>query len=315
MAALDIDAPALDMRRSGSGFAVIAVRHGKMLWTAPLILSLLVTTLYPLVFLVALSLSKSSLGKPFKAFVGPKHFLGVFTDPLFIEATGKTVVYAFTASLAQLVAGLAVALLLSSLVKAGRLLLSFVLLPLMTPPVMVGVAWKLILAPAGGLINGWLVAAGLISAPLSFLGSPGLAWSSIFIADLWQWTPFVTILCFAALATLPERVHEAAVMDGAGPLRRFVFITLPLIAAPLASIFLIKLIFAFKLFDLVYILTYGGPGFATTTTGFSIYRLAMQQFEVAQAAAQTLVFATLIGLLTLPVVRLHRRLDEAEAHR
>ena len=87
---------------------------------------------------------------------------------------------------------------------------------------------------------------------------------------------------------------------------------LPLIAAPLASIYLIKLIFSFKLFDLVYTLTYGGPGFATTTTGFSIYRLAMQQFEVGKAAAQTLIFATLIGLLTIPVVRLHRRLEAKE---
>lgn len=312
MAALDLDAPAMTASTPRPVLDGLLTRYRGLLWTGPVILSLLVTTLYPFLFLVALSLSKSSLGKPFRAFEGLKHFAGVFTDEIFITATVKTVVYAFAASFAQLAAGLAVALLLSSLVKAGRLLLSLVLLPLMTPPVMVGVAWKLILAPAGGLINGWMLSAGLISEPLSFLGSPGLAWASIFIADLWQWTPFVTILCFAALATLPDGVHEAAVMDGAGPVRRFVSITLPLIAAPLASIFLIKLIFAFKLFDLVYILTYGGPGFATTTTGFSIYKLAMQQFEVARAAAQTLVFATLVGLLTLPVVRLHRRLDERE---
>ena len=312
MAALDIDAPAVPARPPRPALDSLLVRHRCLLWTGPVIASLLVTTLYPFLFIVALSLSKSSLGKPFRAFEGLKHFAGIFSDELFIAATARTVAYAFTSSLAQLLAGLAVALLLSSLVKAGRLLLSFVLLPLMTPPVMVGVAWKLILAPAGGLINGWLIAAGFISEPLSFLGSPGLAWASIFIADLWQWTPFVTILCFAALATLPDGVQEAAIIDGAGPVRRFVSITLPLIAAPLASIFLIKLIFAFKLFDLVYILTYGGPGFATTTTGFSIYKLAMQQFEVARAAAQTLVFATLIGLLTLPVVRLHRRLEARE---
>jgi multiple sugar transport system permease protein len=279
------------------------------LWTAPIILSLIVSTLFPFLFLIALSLSKSSLGKPFTKFQGLRHFTASFTDPQFIDSILKTVVYAFVSSAVQVAAGLAVALLFYSLLKSGRFLVSLILLPLMTPPVMVGIAWKLILAPAGGLLNGTLLDLGLIDQPLSFLGTPALAWASIFIADLWQWTPFVVILCFAALTTLPEGVHEAALLDGASAWNRFRHITLPLIAAPLLSIFLIKLIFAFKLFDLVFILTYGGPGFATTTTGFAIYCLAMHKFEVARAAAQTLIFATLIGLLTLPVVQLLKRLE------
>lgn len=284
----------------------------RYLWIAPIAISLLITTLYPLIFLLSLALSKSSLGKPFKAFSGLKNFTLAFSDPQFLTSVAKTVVYAFLSSGVQLALGLAVALLFHKLLKKSRILVSLLLLPLITPPVMVGVAWKLILAPAGGLLNGFLLKWGLIAQPLSFLGDPALGWVSIFVADLWQWTPFVAILSFAALASLPEGVEEAAVMDGTNAWQRFRHITLPLIAAPLASIYLIKLIFSFKLFDLVYTLTYGGPGFATTTTGFSIYRLAMQQFEVGQAAAQTLIFATLIGLLTLPVVRLHRKLEQKE---
>jgi len=284
----------------------------RYLWIAPIAISLLITTLYPLIFLISLALSKSSLGKPFKAFAGLKNFTLAFYDAQFLTSVAKTVVYAFSSSAVQLALGLAVALLFRKLLKKNRILVSLLLLPLITPPVMVGVAWKLILAPAGGLLNGTLIKWGLLAQPISFLGDPTLGWISIFVADLWQWTPFVAILSFAALASLPEGVEEAAVMDGTTPWQRFRLITLPLIAAPLASIYLIKLIFSFKLFDLVYTLTYGGPGFATTTTGFSIYRLAMQQFEVGQAAAQTLIFATLIGLLTLPVVRLHRRLEAKE---
>ena len=281
----------------------------RFLWIAPIAVSLIITTLYPLIFLLALALSKSSLGKPFKAFAGLKNFRLALTDPQFLTSVAKTVAYAFASSGVQLAAGLGVALLFQHLLKRNRILVSLLLLPLITPPVMVGVAWKLILAPAGGLLNGVLLKWGILAEPLSFLGDPTLAWVSIFVADLWQWTPFVAILTFAALASLPEGVDDAAVMDGTSPLQRFRYVTLPLIAAPLSSIYLIKLIFSFKLFDLVYTLTYGGPGFATTTTGFSIYRLAMQQFEVAQAAAQTLIFATLIGLLTIPVVRLHARLE------
>ncbi|MBB4063855.1 carbohydrate ABC transporter permease [Gellertiella hungarica] len=283
------------------------------LWLAPVACALIVTTLYPFVFLVALSLSKSSLGKPFRAFAGLKNYALALGDGEFIASLLRTVAYALLSSAIQVAAGLALALLLFTLLKGGRFLLSLFLLPLMTPPVMVGVAWKLILAPAGGLLNGTLLRLGLVDEPVSFLGSAALAWASIALADLWQWTPFVAILCFAALSSLPEGVDDAARLDGAGPFERFWYITLPLIAAPLAAIFLIKLIFAFKLFDLTYILTYGGPGFATTTTGFSIFRLSMQQFEVARAAAETLIFAALIGLVTLPVVRLHRALERREA--
>ena len=308
MAAIDLpDAwPKARPRRSFAGWT----RH---LWTAPIIFSLVVTTLFPFLFLIALSLSKSSLGKPFQKFQGLRHFTASFTDAEFLTGLARTLSYALVSSAAQLAAGLAIALLFHALLKGGRFLVSLILLPLMTPPVMVGIAWKLILAPAGGLLNGVLLDLGLSTEPISFLGTPELAWLSIFVADLWQWTPFVVILCFAALTTLPEGVQEAALLDGATPWQRFRHITLPLIAAPLLSIFLIKLIFAFKLFDLVFILTFGGPGFATTTTGFAIYRLAMTEFEVARAAAQTLIFATLIGLLTLPLVRLLKRLEAREA--
>lgn len=308
MAAIDLSAdwPKAQARHSLGGLA----RH---LWTAPIIFSLVVTTLFPFLFLIALSVSKSSLGKPFQKFQGLRHFTASFTDIEFLTGLARTLSYAVISSAAQLVAGLTIALLFHALLKGGRFLVSLILLPLMTPPVMVGIAWKLILAPAGGLLNGVLLDLGLITQLISFLGTPALAWASIFVADLWQWTPFVVILCFAALTTLPEGVQEAALLDGATPWQRFRHVTLPLIAAPLLSIFLIKLIFAFKLFDLVYILTFGGPGFATTTTGFAIYRLAMTEFEVARAAAQTLIFATLIGLLTLPLVRLLKRLEVREA--
>ncbi len=284
-------------------------RAVRALWVAPVAIALLVTTVYPTVFLVALALTKSSLGKPFGAFVGLKNVAKTLTDPLFLTSVAKSVAYGFTISALQLALGLAIALLFTGFVKRGRFLMSLVLLPLMTPPVMVGIAWKLMLAPAGGLFNGVLLDLGLVSEPVSFLGSPGLAWVSIAVADLWQWTPFVVLLCFAALATLPDGVREAALIDGASPWQRFRHVTLPLVAAPLASIFLLKLVLSFKLFDLVYVLTFGGPGFATTTAGFGIFRRAMEQFDVGRAAAETLVFALVIGLVTLPVVRLHRRLE------
>lgn len=302
------DVDGLGERRLSAVRRLVAA-GGRGLWLAPIVAALAVTTLYPTVFLIALSLSKSSLGSPFRAFVGLDQFGRVLTDPVFLAAIGRSIVYGFVGSALQLVAGFAIALLFSSLIKGGRLLVSLVLLPLMTPPVMVGVAWKLILAPAGGLLNGWLLAAGIIEAPISFLGTGGWAWLSIGLADFWQWTPFIVILCFAALTTLPDGVIEASVIDGANARQRLVHIILPALAAPLASIFVLKLIVAFKLFDLVYVLTFGGPGFDTTNAGFAIWKHGLQEFDVAQAAAETLIYAVVIGLVTLPVVKLHAALE------
>jgi len=282
----------------------------RMLWVAPLVVSLLITTVYPTIFLVSLALTKSTLGKPFGAFVGLKQISQALFDPNFHNAVLKSVLFAFSSALVELVIGFALASLFVALLKAGRYLLTLVLLPLMTPPVMVGIAWKLILAPSGGLLNGLLLSWGVIDQPMSFLASPTLAWVSIGVADLWQWVPFVTILCFAALVSLPDGVREASQIDGAGPWQRLRHVILPLVAAPLASIFLLKLIIGFKLFDLVYVLTFGGPGFTTTNATFGIWRLAFEQFDVGRAAAQTLVFAIVIGIVTIPVVRLHQRASE-----
>jgi multiple sugar transport system permease protein len=288
-------------------------RISRWLWISPILLGLAITLVYPTVFLIALALSKSTLGKPFRDFVGLKHILATLQDSLFLTSIAKSIAYAFVTASIQLVLGFLIALLFTQLLKAGRFLVSLILLPLMTPPVMVGIAWKLILAPAGGLLNGVLLDLGVIAAPISFLGDPVLAWFAIAVADIWQWTPFIVILSFAALSTIPEGVHEAAIVDGASPLQRFWHITLPLVAAPLSSIYLLKLILSFKLFDLVYVLTFGGPGFATTTTGFSIYRRALEQFDVARAAAETLIYSLIIGLVLWPVIRLHQHLERKDA--
>lgn len=284
-------------------------RFERALWIAPIVAGLVVMVLYPTLFLIGLATTKSTLGKPFRSFVGLDQIAGALTDPLFLAATVRSVGFALFSSSIELVLGFLIALLFASLLRAGRYLTSFILLALMTPPVMVGVAWKLILAPAGGLLNGVLLNLGLTDAPISFLGTASLAWVSILVADVWQWTPFVVILAFAALMTVPPEVGEAAQVDGASPWQRLTLVVLPLVAAPLAAIFLLKVIIAFKLFDLVYVLTFGGPGFATTTAGFGIWRLALEQFDVGRAAAQTLIYAVVVGLVTLPVVKLQQRFE------
>jgi multiple sugar transport system permease protein len=288
-----------------------SVARGRLaprLLAAPLVGALLVFAAFPLLYLVAASLSKSSLGKPFQSFVGLANYAEALRDTVFLGALGRSVLLALPVALMQLVLGTAIALLLLNLTRRrGFLARTLILLPLMTPPVMVGIAWKLLLAPSGGLVNSLLLRLGLFSEPVSFLGQSPLALLMIAVTEIWQWTPFVILLVYAALLGLPREVLEAARVDGATPLQALRRVVLPLLWPALAAVLLIRLIMAFKSFDLIYLLTFGGPGYDTTTGTFLIYRVAFQQFDVGAAAAQTLLFGLLVGLVTLPFVWLRDR--------
>lgn len=277
---------------------------------APMVGGLVLFALYPLVYLVALSASKSLLGKTFQAWVGWDNFRQALADRVFTDALLRSALFAIPVSLVELVFGVGVALLLLGFVRGGGVARTLILLPLMTPPIVVATAWKLIFNPTGGLLNGVLLDLGLIDAPVSYLGQSPWAFVAIAVADAWQWTPFVALLAFAALQSLPEEVGQAALVDGASGWRAFWTITLPTVAPALAAVFLLKVILAFKLFDLVYALTFGGPGFDTNMGAFQIFRVALREFDVGYGAAQTLLFGLLVGAATLPVVLLRDKLVE-----
>lgn len=277
-------------------------RLGPRLFVIPLVLGLLVFAIYPLIYLLVLSASKSALGNTFQAWIGLGNYRAALTDAVFTNALVRSVVFAVPVSAVEMLAGVAVALLLHHARRGGHLIRTLILLPLMTPPIMVATAWKLIFHPTGGLLNGTLQALGLTDRPVSFLGSSRWAFPAIAVADFWQWTPFVILLAYASLQVVPADIHEAALVDGATDWRAFWTVTLPQLAPALAAIFLLRVILAFKVFDLVYSLTFGGPGFDTNIGTFQIFRVAFRQFDVGYAAAQTVIFGILVGIVTLPIV-------------
>jgi len=278
----------------------------------PLFFGLLIFAVYPSAYVLALSFTKSTLGQPFKSWVGWGNYrwLVAGADEIFTQSLLRAALFSLGVALVELWLGLWLALRLVSLRRGGRLVRSIMLLPLMTPPILVGVAWKLLLAPGGGLVNGKLLAWGLIDVPISFLGTQPWAMLSIMVADTWQWTPFVAILAYAALRQVPDDVIEAARLDGANQRAIFWQILLPLTAPLLLAIFVLRLIMAFKTFDLLYILTFGGPGDSTDMAGFSIWRMALRDFDVGTAAAETVLFAVCVSIVILPFLWLHRRVEE-----
>lgn len=280
------------------------------LLTIPLILTLIVIGIYPAIYTIAASMSRSTLGKPFQEFIGTTNF-SVALSSDFYEALVRTVFFAIPTSALQMILGVAIAMLLVKVTKFAGVWRALIFLPMMTPPVMIGMAWKLMLLPSAGLISNVLVDVGIIQEGQSLLGQMPSAVIAVALADTWQWTPFVILLAYAAIRGLPDDIRQAAYMDGAGSIRTFFSIQLPILAPALLGIFLIKTIISFKIFDLVYVLTAGGPGTGTTLAGYAIFRTLLQSYDVGLAAAQVILLVAVVTIVTTPILIMHRKYAEA----
>lgn len=292
-------------RRSTQSYA----RRTAWVMCAPLIIALLTIGLYPGIYMISSALAKSTMAKQFQKFVGTSNIEFALTGD-YVDSLVRTAIFAIPASMIQIVLGVGIALLLVRMTWFSTVWRSLIFIPMMTPPIMIGVAWKLMLLPSGGLVNGVLISLGIFSEPISFLGQMPLAMMALMLADTWQWTPFVVLLAYAAIKSLPDDIKQAAYIDGASPMRTFFSVQLPLLIPALLGIFLIKLILAFKVFDIVFVLTQGGPGIGTNLASYSIFRTLLQNYDVGSASAQVLLLVILVSIVTLPVMILHKRAME-----
>ena len=269
---------------------------------APTVALLLGLTVYPLFYIVRLSLYRMSPAG--EVFVGADNFLRLAGDPLFFQSLGQTLVFTMGALGLEFVLGLALALLLDSQIRGRNLWRSLLLLPMILPPVVVGVIWRLIYNPNFGVLNGALQLAGVDTTRLTWLADPSVALAAVIVVDVWEWTPFVFLILLAGLQAIPEEPYEAARIDGASAWQTFRHVTLPLLAPAILVALLLRTIDLLRIFDQVFILTQGGPGFATETISLYIYKTAFRFFDFGYAAAMSLLL--LVG--TLMVSRLYLRL-------
>lgn len=276
------------------------------LMCAPLLVSLVAIGLYPAVYTVATAISRSTMSRQFQKFVGLSNLEYAWSGD-YAQALWRTLWFAVPSSIVQMLLGISIALLLAKITRFSSIWRALIFIPMMTPPIMIGIAWKLMLLPSGGFVNGVLLSLGVLNAPESFLGKMPSAMFALILADTWQWTPFVVLLAYAAIRSLPDDIRQAAYMDGAGPVRTFFSVQLPLLMPALLGIFLIKLILSFKVFDIVFVLTQGGPGTGTTLASYSIFRTLLETYDVGYASAQVLLLVALVTIVTLPVMMLHRR--------
>lgn len=220
------------------------------------------------------------------AFVGFDNFRRLMrNDPLFWNSFLLTVKFVVVAVTIEFVLGFALAFLIFKYVARQRLLTTLLLIPMMLAPVAVGLIWRLLLQGDFGMVIHYLRAVGLLAQNAAILSQPDLVFPAIVAIDIWQWTPFVTLVMLAGLMSLPRAPFEAAMMDGAGPLRIFLDVTLPLLRPIIALVLLLRGIDAFKEFDKVFIMTGGGPGTLTELVSIYAYRVNFRNWDLGYGAA------------------------------
>jgi len=302
------------MAAAGAG-AVRSRRRAALLLIGPALLLLVGIFVYPFVYALYISFTEWTLGQQLgPTWSGLDNYTSLFADDRFRNAIYRSAVFVTGAVSIELVLGFALALLFNKHLPGFGIFRTLAVLPVMVMPVATGLVWFYVLNFQYGPLNVLLRAVGL--PPQNWLPDPTWAMGSLILADVWQWTPFVMIVLVAGLRSLPEYVYEAAALDGLGPVETFFKITLPLLRPVILIVLLLRFMDAFKLMDLVFMLTKGGPAGRTETLSYYIYVMGLQLFRVGLAAAASILFLVFISIVTQIFVRYMYReqvRDEAAA--
>ncbi len=284
--------------RSGDG------RLALVLLVLPLGL-LAVTLVVPMIAALNLSLHDIRVIGSDGPFSGADNYLRVLSDGTFWHALGLSVVWVVANALVQTALALTAALVLNEKFPGVRVARIWIILTWIIPTVVVVIIWRWLLSPSGGMVNPLLIQLGIIDRPMGFFGSGPAAMTSLVLINSWRWFPFVAIMLLAGLQRIPGDLYEAAAVDGAGALSRFRAITWPLLQPTLLVLTVMGTLLSFNVFDIIWLLTAGGPAGATETLPVLIYETAFKAYRMGDAAAMSVVATVLmIGLALLLLDRL-----------
>ena len=261
----------------------------------PAVVLIGVLAIWPILRVLVLSVFETEYGLADARFVGIDNYETALSDRFFRRSITNTLTFTVVASVAEVVLGLALALLVHRRFPGRGIVLPLLTFPLVLSTMVVSAIWRSWFHYDLGYLNTLLAVFGL--DPVRWLASPDLALWSIILVDVWQYTPLTFLILLAGLQSIPPAVYEAARIDGAGPFRQFRDFTLPLIAGHLALALLLRTVDTFKLFDKVYALTGGGPGIATETMSLYVQRHAFRFNEMGQASAAAVLMLVVSGLL------------------
>jgi len=269
-------------------------------WLFPVLLFVITFTVFPFGYAIYNSLFRIILVLPTQPFVGLKNYAQVFTSVYFREALVNTLVFmAITAPIIVVVSLGVGRLLLTHFVGRG-ILRAVVLLPWAIPGAISGILWYWIFQEQWGILNTLLIKLHIITRGIEWLDSKNLAKFSTMIAHIWTQIPFASVLLMAALTTINKELYEAAEVDGAGPLRRLLHVTLPQVAGMMGVAFIYELIMCLTTYDVTYSMTSGGPGGATTLLSYFIWAESFSQLNFGRGAA----LGVIVALITLALIML-----------
>jgi len=270
------------------------------LFVLPILVLILVIFLYPLISTIRYSLYDIPFGVKQGPFVGLQNYRIIFSEPVFWQGLRNSVIWALGNLAVQLTIPFGIAIVLNHRLKGIDLVRAIVLIPWIVPAVVVAICARWLLLPTMGPINYYLLKTGIVARPVNFLGSLGLAMPTLIALNSWKFFPFGTLLILAALQTIPAQLYEAARVDGANPWQCFTRITFPLVGRIVWFIGFLAFVWNFNVFDLIWLITQGGPANTTQTLPVLIYRTAFKTFrpgEASSIAVIIMIFLAAVGIL------------------
>ena len=298
---------ALPFRRTQPvSWRVLLHRKVPLLMVAPAVLVLFGLTIYPFLFMGWISLHKWPIVPTLpRIFLGLGQYGFILGDPSFWNSMRVTVIYMVVSVSVQLVLGFFLALLLSTPHRHVRYFRLPYLIPMFVSPVVVALIWRFMLGADLGIVNFFLRSIGL--GNVAWLGGEASALISVVLVDVWQWTPFTILILSAGISSLPHEPFEAAAIDGATRPQMVRYLTVPMLMPVFTVVLLFRVLDAFKMFDVVFILTRGGPGDATNVLALNIWRKGFFENQLGFAAALSVIMIIIATLLAILLIRLMAR--------
>lgn len=273
-------------------------RHPGLLFTAPAMIILLGVIIYPIFYATFIGFFEKLLVKRETTFIGFKNFQDVLTDPVFQRSAVNTVIFMVISITLSFVIGFGLALLMRRITWGRSFFRVALIAPMAMAPLVVGLTWRWMYNPLFGLIN-WVF--DLVGLPQqAWLAQAQTAMAAVIFVDVWEWAPLVFLIIYAGLSGLPQEPYEAAALDGASAWMVFRYITLPMLKPVILVALLLRSVDAFRTFDIAWVLTEGGPAYATELLSLYVYRTGFYFSNLGRAAAASLIM--LIGMSVIATI-------------
>lgn len=291
-------------------------RDARLAWLflAPSLLIILGVSLQPILSTFYLSFFQASSGINMpRTFVGFGNYWAMLSDPVFLQTIGRTFYFMVVSVSLELLLGLAIAQLINSRPPGWQFLRISLIIPWAFPTIVNGSMWRWIYSADFGALNALLTQLGIIDRYRAWLAEPAWAMNLVILADMWHVVPFVALILQAAMATLPADLDEAAMMDGANAWQRFLYIRLPLLRPAILVALIVRTVEAFRVFDIVYIITGGGPAFGTVTISYLTYLQTFSYGKLGNGAALSFLISIFTIIMAVFYIRfLYRPTQENE---